>query len=60
MRSVRFVLALILTSGGLSMVTAGPAHASCNPQKPQTCETCHINSISIGDDGTIAIDWSCP
>ncbi len=52
---------LLLTAAvAASFVGAGaaPAGASCYPEKPQTCHTCHVTGISISDDG-VELEWQC-
>lgn len=53
------VLVIAAVAGAAVGVGAAPASASCYPQKPQTCHTCHVTGVHVGDDG-IWLIYECP
>ncbi|HEX2294393.1 MAG TPA: hypothetical protein VHN37_03700 [Actinomycetota bacterium] len=39
---------------------AAPAHATCHPEKPSTCEPCRITGIYFDENGIPRLKTECP
>lgn len=52
------LLVVAALAGSALGVGAAPASASCYPEKPQTCHTCTLSGVHVGDDG-IWLEYEC-
>ncbi|HEX2195625.1 MAG TPA: hypothetical protein VHJ76_01765 [Actinomycetota bacterium] len=58
---MRIRLALVAAiAASITGLAAGPASASCYPEKPQTCEPCRITGIYFDENGIPRFRTECP